>query len=104
MLMLRIFFHRLLAVFVTGMLVTITVSGQRTRTSQQTPANSSIITQAGSLLDAGKIDSAIEMLSVASRSRPNDVQVKHLLSMAYYRKGDYANAVENLSSVVRETK
>jgi tetratricopeptide (TPR) repeat protein len=101
--MLRIFFHRLPAVLVAGSLITITVPGQRARTSQQTPPSSSIITQAGSLLDAGKIDSAIEMLSVASRSRPNDAQVKHLLSMAYYRKGDYTHAVEHLAVPVRQT-
>jgi tetratricopeptide (TPR) repeat protein len=59
--------------------------------------------QAQSLLEAGELDSAIEMLSVASRFKPNDTQVKHLLGVAYYRKSDYQHAVEHLSVAVRQT-
>ena len=100
--MTRIFFRHLLAVSLAGALSILTAQGQGVaRTTPQTSANSTIIAQAQSLLDAGKIDSAIEMLGAASRTRPNDVQVKHLLGLAYYRKGDYTHAVEHLSVAVK---
>ena len=101
--MIRIFFCHLLAISLAVALGTLTAQGQgaAARTTPQTPANSTIIAQAQSLLDAGKIDSAIEMLSAASRFKPNDAQVKHLLGLAYYRKGDYTHAVEHLSVAVK---
>jgi tetratricopeptide (TPR) repeat protein len=101
--MIRIFSLRLLAISLAGTLGTLAALGQGARKAQQPPANSSTITQAQSFLDAGKIDSAIEILSVASRSRPNDAQVKHLLGLAYYRKGNYTHAVEQFSVPVRQT-
>jgi tetratricopeptide (TPR) repeat protein len=100
----RISFRRLLAIPLAGVLSILTAHGQggaRT-TAPQTPADSPIVTQAQSLLDAGKTDSAIEILSAASRDRPNDAQVKHLLGVAYYRKSDYPHAIEHLSMVVRQ--
>ncbi|HYY57033.1 MAG TPA: tetratricopeptide repeat protein [Pyrinomonadaceae bacterium] len=101
----RISFCRLLALSLAGALGALNVQGQgapRTTTAQP-PANSSIVMQAQSLLDSGQIDSAIEMLSAASRFKPNDAQVKHLLGLAYYRKNDYQRAIENLSAVVGRT-
>ena len=73
------------------------------RTPAQPTTDSSIVTQAQSLIDAGQLDSAIEMLSVASRFKPNDAQVKYLLGLAYYRKTDYQRAVEHISLAVRQT-
>lgn len=100
----RISFCQLLALSLVGALSVFTVQGQsRQGTAQKAPDNSSIVMQAQSLLNAGKIDSAIEMLNVASRFKPNDAQVKHLLGLAYYRKSDYAHAIEHLSVVVRQT-
>ncbi|MDT4894948.1 MAG: hypothetical protein QOH25_25 [Acidobacteriota bacterium] len=102
--MIRIFFCRLLAISLAGALCALTAQGQgAARATPQAPADSAIITQAQSLLDAGKIDAAIEMLSAASRVKPNDSQVKHLLGVAYYRKSDYTHAVEHLSLIVRQT-
>jgi tetratricopeptide (TPR) repeat protein len=94
----------LLTISLAGVLTALTAQGQgaaRT-TTPQLPADSSIVTQAQSLLDAGKIDSAIETLSAASRDKPNDAQIKHLLGLAYYRKSDYPHAIEHLSVVVRQ--
>jgi tetratricopeptide (TPR) repeat protein len=86
------------------MLGTLITWGQgAARTTSQTPANTSIITQAQSLIEAGKVDNAIEMLNVASKLTPNDAQVKHLLGVAYYRKGDYQHAVEHLAVAIRQT-
>jgi tetratricopeptide (TPR) repeat protein len=102
--MIRFFFCRLLTISLACTLGTLSTQGQgAARTTPQTPANSSIILQAQSLLEAGKFDSAIEMLNVASRFKPNDAQVKHLLGVAYYRKGDYQHAVEHLSAAILQT-
>jgi tetratricopeptide (TPR) repeat protein len=102
--MMRLSFCRLLAISLVGALNALTVLGQGTpRTTTQPPVNSSIVMQAQRLLNAGQIDSAIEVLSVASRFKPNDAQVKYLLGLAYYRKSDYQRAIEHLSVAVRQT-
>jgi tetratricopeptide (TPR) repeat protein len=81
-----------------------TAHGQKGQgAAAQSSDDSSIITRAQSLLDGGQVDSAIEMLNVASRFKPNDAEVKHLLGLAYYRKNDYQRAIEHLSLAVRQT-
>jgi tetratricopeptide (TPR) repeat protein len=100
----RISFCRLLAIILAGALSAITLQAQSApRTTAQAPANSSIVLQAQSLLDAGQVDSAIEMLNVAARFKPNDAQVNYLLGLAYYRKSDYQRAIENLSVAISQT-
>jgi tetratricopeptide (TPR) repeat protein len=100
----RISFSHLLAISLAGTIGVQIVQGQnRQNTPAQPPANSSIVVQAQNLLNAGQIDSAIEMLSVASRFKPNDAQVKYLLGLAYYRKSDYQRAIEYLSGGIRQT-
>ncbi len=102
--MMRIPSCRLPAIFLAGALCALSVQGQSApRTPAQASNSSSIVTQAQSLLDAGKIDSAIEMLSVAARFKSNDVQVKYLLGLAYYRKNDYQRAIEHLSEAIMRT-
>jgi len=102
--MMRISYCRLPAIFIAVALSALTIFGQGTpRTSAQPTANSSIVKQAQSLLDAGRIDSAIEILSAASRFKQNDVQVNYLLGLAYYRKGDYQHAIEQLSVAIQRT-
>jgi tetratricopeptide (TPR) repeat protein len=102
--MMRISFCYLLAISLVGTLSALTAQGQNAQgTPIPTQANSSLVMQAQSLLNAGQTDSAIEMLNVASRFKPNDVQVKHLLGLAYYRKSDYRRAIEYLSAAVRQT-
>jgi tetratricopeptide (TPR) repeat protein len=97
-------FSHFLAISLAGTLGVLTVQGQnRQSTSTQPQANASIVKQAQSLLDAGQIDPAIEMLSAASRFKQNDVQVNHLLGLAYYRKGDYQHAIEQLSIAIQRT-
>lgn len=99
----RMSFYQLLAISLVGALSVLTVQGQsRQGTASQSPDNSSIVVQAQSLLNDGQIDSAIEMLNVASRFNPNDAEVKHLLGLAYYRKSDYQRAIEHLSVTVRQ--
>jgi tetratricopeptide (TPR) repeat protein len=66
-------------------------------------AASPIITQAQSLLSAGRTDAAIETLTAANRINPNDAQVNHLLGLAYYQKSDYARAIEHLSLSLKQT-
>lgn len=98
--MLRISFRHLLAASVACTLCALTVRGQGAPVAPQ--SDSSTVVRAQSLLNAGQVDSAIEALSVAFRDRPDDVQVRHLLGLAYYRKNDYGRAVEHLSVAVRQ--
>ncbi|MGA9996535.1 MAG: tetratricopeptide repeat protein [Pyrinomonadaceae bacterium] len=102
--MMRIFFGYLLVISFAGTLGALSVQGQKAKNATaQPPASSSIVMRAQTLLNAGQIDSAIEMLNVAARYKPNDTQVKHLLGVAYYRKSDYQHAIEHLSVAVRQT-
>lgn len=65
--------------------------------SAKTQSDSSAIEQAVSLLDAGKIDAAINALTAISQSESNEARISHLLGLAYYQKADYARAVGHLS-------
>lgn len=60
-------------------------------------SGSSAIEQAESLLEAGKIDAAINALEAISHSESNEPRISHLLGLAYYQKADYSRAVEHLS-------
>jgi tetratricopeptide (TPR) repeat protein len=64
-----------------------------------TQAGASLVAQAQSLLNEGKVDAAIKVL-LGARAAPGDEQVNYLLGLAYYRKGDYARAIQHLSSAV----
>lgn len=59
------------------------------------------IEQAESLIGAGKLDAAIDLLISIPRSESNETRVSHLLGSAYYQKLDYARAVQYLSAAVR---
>jgi len=65
--------------------------------SAKAQSGSSPIEQAESLLVAGKIDAAINMLTAISQSEPNETRISHLLGLAYYQKADYVRALEHLS-------
>jgi tetratricopeptide (TPR) repeat protein len=100
----RISFRHVLTVSLACTLGALTVQGQKTQgTPVESPAPSSPVAQAQSLLNAGQIDAAIETLTAASRLQPNDAQVQLLLGLAYYRKSDYTRAVEYLTAAVRQT-
>ena len=71
------------------------------RVSAEVQSPPPAIEQAESLLAAGRIDSAIEILKSIPLSESNEAQVSHLLGQAYYRKGDYARAVEPLSLALK---
>lgn len=64
-----------------------------------TQANASLVAQAQALLNEGKVDAAIKVL-LAAQTAPGDEQVNYLLGLAYYRKSDYARAIQYLSSAV----
>ena len=100
----RIPYRHLLTVSLACTLGSLTVQGQNAQgTPVESPAHSSLVTQARGLLNAGRVDSAIETLTAASELKPDDVQVQQLLGLAYYRKSDYKRAVEYLSVAARQT-
>ena len=96
------FSFRLLPLCIALALSVFTVEGQEPRPAVERQANDSVVAQAESLLDAGKPDPAIEMLSVAARSKLGDPQVNYLLGQAYYQKGDYPHSTEFLSMAVKQ--
>ena len=59
-----------------------------------TPTNLPTLEQAQTLLNTGKIEAAIEMLKEIVKNDSSSWQGNHLLGVAYYQKGDYAQAVE----------
>ena len=86
----------LLSINLVMVLFALAVPGQTKQQSTSEPgSNSSTVTQAQALINAGKIDAAIEMLKGASGS--TDAQVNYLLGLAYYQKSDYTRAIQYLS-------
>ena len=76
------------------------VAAQTVRTPEaNTQAGASLVSQARGLLEEGKIDAAIKVL-LAAQTGPGDEQINYLLGLAYYRKADYARAIQQLSSAV----
>lgn len=65
--------------------------------SVKSQPNTQTIAQGESLLSAGKVDAAIDVLTAIPRSETNEAQISHLLGLAYYQKADYARAVGHLS-------
>jgi tetratricopeptide (TPR) repeat protein len=102
--------HRLIALKTFGVLLcglglsllsgVARVSAQTARASEaNTQASASLVSQARGLLEVGKNDAAIKVL-LAAQTGPDDEQVNYLLGLAYYRKSDYARAIQYLSSAV----
>ena len=75
----------------------------RQNPSAKGQSNTLTIEQGESLLNAGKVDAAIDLLSAISRSESNETQISHLLGLAYYQKTDYARAVEHLSAAIKRS-
>ncbi len=97
------FSFRLLFLCLAPALAGLTVAGQpKQQPAAEPQANASVVAQAQSLLSAGKLDAAIQMLSVAARAKVADPQVNYFLGQAYYQKEDYPHAVEFLSMVIKQ--
>jgi tetratricopeptide (TPR) repeat protein len=52
------------------------------------------------LLEAGKTDAAIELLTNASKTS-NKPEISYLLGLAYHQRRDYIHAVEHLSATIK---
>jgi tetratricopeptide (TPR) repeat protein len=59
-----------------------------------------VLTEARGLLDAGKIEAAIELLRNGSKNAADKAEISYLLGLAYHQKRDYVHAVEYLSAAV----
>jgi tetratricopeptide (TPR) repeat protein len=88
--------HLLVAIFAVA------VAGQTEQPPSNAGSNSPIVAQAQTLLSAGKIDAAIELLRSLPASSLPDPTVSHLLGAAYYQKNDYPRAIEHLSIAVNK--
>ena len=77
------------------------VAGQTKPVSKDAQSPPTATEQAESLLSAGKIDAAINILTGVSRTEANEGQISHLLGQAYYQKADYERALEQLAVSVK---
>lgn len=59
-------------------------------------------TQINALLDRGETDQALVQLQSLRRADPQRKGLAHLFGVAYFRKGDYARAIEPLKDAVAE--
>lgn len=84
-----------LAVLITGCL-NISVAQQ---TARPAAANTALVAQAEQLIASGRLDAGLEILTVAARTSPDDLNVRLLIGTAYYRKADHRRAVEHLTAV-----
>jgi tetratricopeptide (TPR) repeat protein len=60
-----------------------------------------ILSEARSLLDAGKTEAAIELLRNGSKKASDQPEISYLLGLVYHQKRDYVHAVEYLSAAVK---
>ena len=93
---------RMIALLLLVFLCVFRVASQTQVPSPETGTNSPVIAQAQSLLRAGKYDAAIELLRSLPGSSSTDSTASHLLGVAYYQKGDYARAIEQLTTAIKQ--
>jgi tetratricopeptide (TPR) repeat protein len=70
--------------------------------SQPAPAATSPFAEAQHLLDVGKFSEAITQLEALETQSPPPQGLSHELGVAYYKKGDYSNAILNLQKALTE--
>jgi tetratricopeptide (TPR) repeat protein len=74
-----------------------------TQNTASVPSDSaSPFASARKLLQLGKFDQAITELEALRQHEPQPTGLSHELGVAYYRKGDYVNAVLNLEAAQKE--
>ena len=64
-------------------------------------ATARVLLQAQKLLEEAKADEAIRILRSADNTKSSEPEIAYLLGVAYHLKGDYAQAVEQLSVAVK---
>jgi tetratricopeptide (TPR) repeat protein len=80
------------------------LAGVEACAGQAQQAGAAGIERAQVLLNAGKPDSAIELLRSISKSEASESQINHLLGLAYYQKSDYTRAIEYFSLSIKGTQ
>jgi tetratricopeptide (TPR) repeat protein len=94
--------------FGTCLLTCLAFGGPRISAQQSPPSNSiaptgnSSLQDAKSLIEAGKLDDAIAKLTELERADPQAKGVEHELGIAYYRKGDFAQAQAAFAKAMAE--
>jgi tetratricopeptide (TPR) repeat protein len=70
--------------------------------AQSAPDNSPSYEQVHHLTEQGKFDEALSALNEISKSNPATKNLSHEFGVAYYRKGDYLNALTSLRRAIEE--
>jgi len=93
-----------LSVYLASISLSLTLSVSSIRAQLDRPSSreqrSQTVENARRLLEAGKTDAAIELLTDASKTS-NKPKISYLLGLAYHQKRDYIHAVEHLSATVK---
>ncbi len=92
-----------LSVYVAGMCLSLTLSVSSIEAQSDRPSSNGqspqTVENARRLLEAGKTDAAIELLTIAPKTS-NKLELSYLLGLAYHQKRDYVHAVEHLSASI----
>jgi tetratricopeptide (TPR) repeat protein len=78
------------------------VRAQDSPTPKQSVSTSNPFANADRLLGLGKFSEAIDELEAMRSQTPPPQGLAHELGVAYYKKGDYTNAVQNLRTALQE--
>ena len=93
-----------LSVYLASICVSFTLSVSSIRAQLDRPTSreqrSQTVEDARHLVEAGKSDAAIELLTNSSKTS-NNPEISYLLGLAYHQKGAYLNAVEYLSASIK---
>ncbi len=77
------------------------VRGQADRLPSSERQVAQSVENARGLLEAGKTDAAIELLTNAYKTKSAQPEIGYLLGLAYHQKRDYVRAVEHLSAAIK---
>src|SRR6266545_258868 len=93
-----------LSVYLASISLSLTLSVSSIRAQLDRPSSqeqrSQTVENARRLLEAGKTDAAIELLTNASKTS-NKPEISYLLGLVYHQKRDYIHAVEHLSATIK---
>jgi tetratricopeptide (TPR) repeat protein len=83
-------------------LFSVSLRAQGTRDSPTGPTSAVSYEQVHRLTEQGKFDEALSALNEISKINPTATDLSHEFGIAYYRKGDYSNAVVALQRAIAE--
>jgi len=84
-----------------SLLVLLSFSAISAQDQGRPASEAQLLVQAQKLLEEAKADEAIKILRSAGNTTSNESEIAYLLGVAYHLKGDYVQAVQQLSAAVK---